>query len=242
LSHSKYINTYLQDEINNLTTGVQEPVSNYMIRLPKTVKGITDRIKNCIEKEDYQQAMELAKAIEYEDDERKNFLLGFLYDELKKYNLAERYYLLAIEKGDEDAMYNLSWTYYIQNKNKEQAKLYFGRYKVEHIGTIIIEIWTGVFHAVEERVVAVCKEEREDALFLERLLVLHQKSLVDKLFHHAEFAKRLQEQYTVLYYASLILNGKENENNLLLRIPPELQTTVEDVLQNIKNEQERYSK
>jgi hypothetical protein len=66
--------------------------------------------------------------------------------------------------------------------------------------------------------------------------------LVDKLFHHAEFGKRLQEQYAVLYYASQILNGKENENNLRLRIPPELQTTLEDVLQKIKAEQEMYSK
>ena len=70
----------------------------------------------------------------------------------------------------------------------------------------------------------------------------HQKSLVDKLFHHAEFGKRLREQYAVLYYASQILNGKGNENNLRLRIPPELESTVDDVLQTIEREQKRYSK
>ncbi|MCL2877651.1 MAG: hypothetical protein FWF13_02595, partial [Acidobacteria bacterium] len=86
------------------------------------------------------------------------------------------------------------------------------------------------------------REQREDAFFIEDLLIHHQKSLVYKLFHHVEFGKHLQEKYTVLYYASQKLNGRENENNLWLRIPPELETTVEDVLKNIEKEQKRYSK
>jgi len=52
----------------------------------------------------------------------------------------------------------------------------------------------------------------------------------------------LQSSATVLYYASQKINGRENENNLWLRIPPELETTVEDVLKNIEKEQKRYSK
>jgi len=107
---------------------------------------------------------------------------------------------------------------------------------------LILEIGAGVFNSVEERAVAACSEKMENALFIKQLLVYHQKSLVDKLFHHTEFGKRLQEQYTVLYYVNQILNGKENENNLKLRIPPELESTVEDVLRKIKTEQDRYSK
>ncbi|MCL2651407.1 MAG: hypothetical protein FWD60_10350, partial [Candidatus Azobacteroides sp.] len=107
---------------------------------------------------------------------------------------------------------------------------------------LILEIGKGVFNSVEERAVTACSEKREDAWFIERLLIHHQKSLVYKLFHNSEFGKRLREQYTVLYYVSQILNGKENENNLKLRIPPELESTVEDVLKEIKAEQERYSK
>jgi hypothetical protein len=132
--------------------------------------------------------------------------------------------------------------YYFQNKNKEKAKQYVGKYEGLEKGKIIIEIWAGIFNDVENRAIVVCKENKEDSLFIELLLVHHQKSLVDKLFHHAAFGKRLREQYTVLYYASQILNGKENENNLRLRIPPELQTTLEDVLQEIKAGQERYAK
>ncbi|MDR0232916.1 MAG: tetratricopeptide repeat protein [Dysgonamonadaceae bacterium] len=170
------------------------------------------------------------------------FNLGGLYGILGRFDLSEKYFLQAIKEGNNDAIFTLAVLYYAQNKNKKQAKQYISQYKNERSWKVIIEIWAGVFNAVEERVIAVCIKNEEDANFIERLLIHHQKSLVDKLFHHAEFGKRLQEQYTVLYYVSQILNGKEKENNLLLRIPPELQSTVDDVLQNIKSEQERYSK
>jgi len=339
LSQSKYIDTFSRDEIINLTRAeLNDSLNNYLIQLPETVTEILIEMRNYLKQYNYQQAVTLIKSIENEEDGLKDYFLGLIYDGQMEYNLAEKYYLQAIEKGHADAMFNLGnlyrnqekydlaekyylqaiekgdanamfnlgllyynqekydlaekyylqaiekgnakamsnlgtlyWSqeiydltekyyllaiekentevmfnlallYYSQNKNKEQVKQYIGKYEEESIGKIIIEIWAGVFNNVEERAIAACREEREDALFIERLLIHHQKSLVDKLFHHAEFGKRLQEQYTVLYYVSQILNGKENENNLRLRIPPELETPVKDVLQNIKNEQERYSK
>jgi hypothetical protein len=57
-----------------------------------------------------------------------------------------------------------------------------------------------------------------------------------QLFHHSEFGNKLQEQYKPLYYACQILNGKANEeNNLMLRIPPELDSTVKIKLRNCKS-------
>jgi len=168
--------------------------------------------------------------------------LGNLYHSQEKYDLAEKYYLQAIEKEQTNAMFNLALMYWVQNKNKEQVKQYIGKYEGKEIGSIIMEVWAGAFNNIEERVIAICKEKEEDALFIEYLLVHHQKSLVNKLFHHEEFGEDLRKKYTMLYYASQILNGKEKENNLLLRIPPELKTTVDDVLKNIKAEQERYAK
>jgi len=243
LAQSKYIGTYSRDIIIYLTKAeLNDSLNNYLIQLPETVSEIVTKIINCIEKGEYQQAIKLANSIENGEDGWKDVILGYIYSEHEKYDLAEKYYLEAIEKGNASAMFNLAWMYYFQNRNKKQVKQYIGKYEEESIGKIIIEIWTGIFNNLEERVIAACREKREDALFMERLLIHHQKSLVDKLFHQEEFGKRLQEQYTVLYYASQILNGKENKNNLRLRIPPELETPVKDVLQNIKNEQERYSK
>ncbi|MDR0865345.1 MAG: hypothetical protein LBO74_10515 [Candidatus Symbiothrix sp.] len=155
---------------------------------------------------------------------------------------------LIVTQGNPDQKRKARWmsefleTWYTPQELQEIVKQYVGKYEGKEIGKILIEIWAGIFNDVENRAIALCREEEEFALFIEHLLVLHQKSLVDNLFHHAEFGKRLQEQYTVLYYASQILNGKENENNLHLRIPPELQTTLKDVLQEIKREQERYAK
>ena len=162
------------------------------------------------------------------------------YDKHSEYDLIKNYYLQANEKEDVKTM--LHFRYYVQNKNKEWVKQHIGQYKGDEILKIIIEIWAGVFNAVEERAIAACSENREDAEFFTNLLIHHQKSLVDKLFHHPEFGKRLREKYTVLYYVSQILNGKGNENNLELRIPPELQTTIVSVWQSIKDEQIRYAK
>jgi hypothetical protein len=49
----------------------------------------------------------------------------------------------------------------------------------------------------------------------------------------------LQEKYAVLYYVSLILNNVLEEN-LALRIPPEFQSTIDDVIAQIKERQAYY--
>ena len=244
LSQSKYISTRYRDELIDITKAeLKDTLHHYLIYMPENVSEVNEEAEVYYRKGDNKQATKLKNSIENEDESGwKEYISGLLFDNMEKYDLAEKYYLLAIEKGVEQAMCNLSLMYYLQNRNKEQVKKYIGRYEGIDIGNIIIEIWAGVFHTVEERAIIVCSEKGESVWFIERLLIHYQKCLVDKLFHHTEFGKRLQEQYTVLYYASQILNGKGNENNLRLRIPPELESTVESVLNNIKTEQERYSK
>jgi tetratricopeptide (TPR) repeat protein len=167
--------------------------------------------------------------------------LAILY--MNQYNNlenAEKYFLLAIEKGHNNALFNLSLIYYLLNKHKEKAKQYISQYKGNDIHSIIIEIWTGIFNNVENRVITAFRENIDDeSLFIESLLYHHQKSLVEKLFNHPEFGQKLQEQYTVLYYASQILNNREDDN-LRLKIPPELKATVKDVLKEINILQEFY--
>jgi energy-coupling factor transporter ATP-binding protein EcfA2 len=153
------------------------------------------------------------------------------------YRIAERFFnmWLIVTQGNPDQKRKARWM-------SEFLEIWYthDRDEGKDMDNILIEIWAGIFNQVEERAIAVCKDNNENSFFIKRLLVHQQKSLVDKLFHHAEFGKRLQEQYTVLYYASQILNGKENENNLRLRIPPELQTTLDEILQKIKEEQDKY--
>ena len=243
LSQSRYISIFDRDKIIDLTKAeLKDSHNSYWMQLPETVEEILDKMENCIEQKKYQQAIKLANSIENEEDGWKEILLGCVCAEEKKYSDTEKYFLRAMRKGNTEVIFFLALAYYKQNINKGQAKQYIEKYEGTDIAKIIIEIWAGIFNNIEERAITVCREKKEDADFIEHLLIQHQKSLVDKLFHHVEFGKRLQEQYAVLYYASQILNGKENENNLRLRIPPELQTTVDDVLKNIKSEQERYAK
>jgi len=170
------------------------------------------------------------------------FNLGLLYHNQGNNALAEKYYLQAIENGVVKAIVNLSILYYNQNKNKAWVKQNIAKFTGDEEDRIIIEIWAGLFNDVEARAIAICNEDGADvAKFIVNLLIHHQKSLVDKLFHHPEFGKRLRDQYMILYYVNQILNGKEKVNNLWLRIPPELKSTKDSILQRIKDEQKRYS-
>jgi adenylate kinase family enzyme len=160
------------------------------------------------------------------------------------YEPSEKNYRDAIENGDNETLWNLSVKYYRQNKNKEKVKQYINEDKGNHPFLILIEIWLGIFDNVENRVFAAVTENLENISLLSRLindlLIQHQKTLVERLFQHPEFGNDLQKKCTVLYYVSQILNGKANENNLTLRIPPELESTVQDVLNEIETQQKFY--
>ena len=156
------------------------------------------------------------------------------------YRISERFFnmWLIVTQGNPDHKRKARWmSEFLERWYDRQELQNIGKHEWEEPRKIIIEIRAGIFNSVEERAIAVCNEKREDVEFLSDLLIHHQKNLVDKLFHHAEFGRRLQAQYTVLYYGCQILNGKEDVNNLKLRIPPELQTTIAEVLQRIKAEQ-----
>jgi uncharacterized protein YehS (DUF1456 family) len=145
-----------------------------------------------------------------------------------------------LEDENRDKSLNVLIEYYGQNINKEEVRKHIIQYEGNDIFAIIIEIWSGIFNNIENRVVSAFSDNTDDkSVFIEQLLIHHQKSLVDKLFNHSEFGKKLQEQYTVLYYASQILNRK-NDENFRKRIPPELESILKDVLKKIKEKQTFY--
>jgi TPR repeat protein len=178
------------------------------------------------------------------------FNLALYYQDIKKYTEAEKYYLLAIEKGDNNSLNNLAYMFYEINdiKNKEKARElaekaletnddFFNRESL-----LIIELWNGIFNDVENRAIEIIKDENDKIIeeLLFDLLVQQQKNLVLRLFQHIELGAQLQEKYMVLYYVTLLLTSPQDEN-LRLRIPPELQSTIDEVLEKIINEQKRYS-
>jgi len=166
--------------------------------------------------------------------------LGLLYINQGKYAKAEKYYLLAIEKNHNNALYNLASLYYQQNKNKADALSIIPKYEGCEDLKIIIEIWNGVFNEVEKRTLAVITEEPSTLFwFIISLLIHQQKKMVLSIFNHQEVGKTLQNKFKILHYVSLLLNNKTN-NNLCLRIPPEVKSTVDEVMNYIAEKEKFY--
>jgi NACHT domain/Tetratricopeptide repeat len=310
-SQSKYIGIKARDNLLDLTYQLADcqPEKGDLPLKYEKLKEEIDRFK---ENGNYEKALELVDEIENEEDGVKFFYKGFFYGELKKekeaekyyllaiekgyidalnnlgllyknqgkekeaekYYLlaiekgdigalnnlaalyknqgkekeAEKYYLLAIEKGDINALHNLSLLYFIINKDKQIALAHISAYnklrpdlksKAFHI---IIEIWNGKFDKIEERVREIVFNSSETFLefFLQNLLWFEQTNLVLSLFEDKDFGQNLRDKYQLLYYATLILNNK-TEDNLLLRIPPDVMPTVESIVQKAKEKQAFYA-
>ncbi len=58
--------------------------------------------------------------------------------------------------------------------------------------------------------------------------------LIVACFYSSKRLRKWFEKYMVLYYVTQILNHKL-ENNLMLRIPPELQGTIKEVIQKLNS-------
>lgn len=174
--------------------------------------------------------------------------LAILFSNQENYTEAEKYYLLAIEKGNINALSNLAVMYYQFNTHNAKALEYINKACdldndiVFRESQLIIEIWNGVFNDVENRMMAIFKEKKGENLeeFIVDLLVQQQKNLVLRLFQNPELGMQLQEKYSVLHYVTLLLNNVHDEN-LKLRIPPEIQSTIDDVLEKIAQQQQYYS-
>ena len=175
--------------------------------------------------------------------------LAALYYNQANYADAEKYYLLAIEKGSVDALNNLAVLFWNQNTHPKQALEHIRNYHEPKKGNrsqrnlLLIEIWNGIFEQVPERIEQIIEDAKEEdiAWFWEGLLHHHQTQLVLSFFESEKHGSTLRERYVLLYYAALLLAGR-TEDNLLLRIPPEVMPTVEAMVEKIREKQAFYAK
>jgi TPR repeat protein len=176
------------------------------------------------------------------------FNLAFLYHQQGKMDLAEHYYLKAIEKNYIDGLNNLAALYFQTNQKAKVALNHAYQFNKKsgnnvNLETItILELWNGLADKLFDRAFNVVKTNREGDLnnFLLNLLYLSQTHLVLSLFHDPELGKDLIAKYELLYYATLILVG-ETGDNLLLRIPPEVMPTVEQIVAEVREKQAFYA-
>lgn len=213
--------------------------------------GILDGLNNLGNVYDAQGEFDKAEkyylqAIDHED-KYALYNLALLYHSREKYSEAEKYYKLAIRKGINQATNNLAYLYYQINKYKKEAlnHLVTNYQQVDDLefqeSRIILELWSGIFNDVANRVISIIKRREGEALetFVTELLIQQQKNLVLRLFQDEEIGAMLREKYLVLYYVTLLLTHPDDEN-LKLRIPPELQSTIDEVLVKIEERQKFY--
>jgi TPR repeat protein len=173
--------------------------------------------------------------------------LAILYAEQTKTESAETMYLQAIEKGDADAMNNLAILYYNQNQHPAKALTLMQQFldatqdKDAYQSLVILELWNGQLDGLREKVERVLTQQKLEDLedFINDLLHHQQVHLVLSLFESEEHGKALRQRYELLYYAALLLAGR-TEDNLLLRIPPEVLPTVEEIVKKVREKQSFY--
>lgn len=203
----------------------------------------------CANREKYSDAEKYYLLAINRGDLHAMFNLACLYTEQGKYVAAEKYYLLAIEKGDVNALNNLAWLYHEQNVHPKQSLAYIRRRNLsESTSTsqciqLLIEICNGIFEQIPERVDDIIHKaiDEDIAGFWQGLLHHHQTQLVLSFFESEKYGPVLRERYVLLYYAALLLAGR-TEDNLLLRIPPEVMSTVEAMVEKIREKQAFYAK
>ena len=170
---------------------------------------------------------------------------------MPQFEKSEKYYIKGIEKGIQITYLNISLLYYNTNKNKLKSLEYirmFNSIRSDLSSSyleLIIEIWNGIFNDLEQRILNLINIEFEIQdnnyfnSFVQNLLIHQQKKLILNLFQHKEIGIKLKDKYSIIFYVALILNNSKEEN-LQLKIPPEIILTVEEVIEEIKDRQKFY--
>lgn len=185
----------------------------------------------------------LEKAIKIDEPKgMANSILGAIYAEECSFDMAQKHAEIGLEKGSDYANAILPIIYFNKNIRRDIAlHLYTEAKDKDNLQMIIIEIWNGIFNNIEWRVREELKrrEFQEVGDFWENMLIHQQKNLVLNLFNNPEFGKTLQEKYMVIYYATLLLT-KQGDKNLELKIPPELNEPIQDLLKHIHEKEIFY--
>jgi TPR repeat protein len=212
-------------------------------------KGEKDSLNNMGVLYTKQQKYDLAEkyyllAVENGYANAMNNLAG-LYFNQQKYDLAEKYVLLAVENGSIEAFFNIAQLYYVMGIRKSSALNFISKaYLLENNANTrtllpVIKVWNGEITGIYDDLKNIIRNDDHKYLVntLFHLLVHHQANLVNHLFSDPECGQKLRDEFQPVYYAALLF-GKQTKS--LLKIPPELQETVNGILKMIRERQAFY--
>jgi len=176
------------------------------------------------------------------------FTLGWLFGEQKEYKKAEAYYLKAIESGDNKSLNNLSWLYFEQayNHNEAIALTYKGYDKQKELFSpytlAIILLWNEEFTESYQKFLEYLKYHNKD----EKPITIYLNLLISKEQYHKakEFMEmpeyQLKERYKSIWYALMELMKDEYPNEIK-KMGSELRESVDEVLVEIERLGVKYA-
>ncbi|MEG1590948.1 tetratricopeptide repeat protein [Chryseobacterium sp.] len=219
----------------------KEAEKYYLLAIDKNNISALNNLAIIYEKQEkYKEAKEYFLLANKKNDNSALYNLALLYEKQENFKEAEKYYLLAIKNNNINALNNLATLFYNQNIKKRETLNLLIQNNENPQNLIIAEIWNGVLDNLENKVNSIIYKNEEDLEnFIIDLLIHQQKNLVLKLFRNFNIGKTLQEKYTVLFYVCMLINNP-NEENLELKIPPEIETTIKEILQLIKEKEKFY--
>ncbi len=245
LSQSKYISPYDRDELIDGTLNLYNAPKNAKWEMPSKFSEVLDNILKNVERKQYEEALHKLDEIENEADGDKFSYKALIYSLLNDYDNSIEYYEKSISKNKKTigADFLIAFIYYNTKHYKETVLNIIKTLPNGYLRlVIIVKIWNGIFDNVAQEIEICLHNSGYKYLdwFLENLLYLEQTNLVLSLFESEAHGKELRERYTLLYYAVLILLNK-TENNLLLRIPPEVLPTVQGIVAQVWVKQAFYA-
>ncbi len=117
------------DEQDELLSSVRECLATNNTSLANQVstsdKSIFELAEESFFKEDYEETLKQLKKLSKGYNGFKEFHTALVYKRLKDFNNAIKYYLLAIEKGDDNAIYNLALLYHTELKDFDNTIKYY---------------------------------------------------------------------------------------------------------------------
>ncbi|MEO8713325.1 MAG: tetratricopeptide repeat protein, partial [Parafilimonas sp.] len=133
LSESKKLGWKLRDQLVRETAEelsvsipeIKEWVKSYSKHRSQEITDLDKEIKEAIENKQYENALTKLKEFENVDEAKSNFGIGLVYNLQKDYDKAEQFYLMAVEKGDAKAMFNLGLLYQNVKKDYDKAEQYY---------------------------------------------------------------------------------------------------------------------
>ncbi len=245
LSQSKFNSVEDRDELIDSTIKLKDAPKNAKWGMPSKYSEVRENISKYVESKQYEEALHKLDEIENEADGGKFSYKALIYSLLNDYDNSIEYYEKSISKNKKTigADFLIAFIYYNTNHNKETVLNIIKTLPNEYLRlVIIVKIWNGIFDNVAQEIeICLHNSEYEDLdWFLENLLYLEQTNLVISLFESEAHGKELRERYTLLHYAVQILLNK-TDNNLLLRIPPEVLPTVQGIVAQVRVKQAFYA-